>query len=265
MHRKRLQIRGFTACIKNAVGFLKCPFCGGSFPNYLLDENDTAICHKCKKKVHSDKFIPVKLTMNSVNCFVCDLEIFLTPDNEVLNSYYLCPRCHNIVSMKFGDKAILPEDMLYGEWVEEMERRAEKIGDTILFLTCSDDKDFATVKLQQLIAKINDKESFTLVKKDVQKAGLLIDGQAHKCIGFILWTDEKRIMARQIYIDPDERRKGYALLLMKYWVDTFVGEDFFWIERPNYSSVSLLKKLGYAKDTDDGYIEFVGCKIYHGS
>lgn len=265
MYRKKFQIRGFSSSQKEVVGFLKCPFCNECYPNYLLDRNNTATCYKCKKRVDADVFIPVKLTRRIVNCAICDLEVSLTPDNIALNSYYLCPRCHNVVSMKFEDKPILPEDMLEGEWIEEMSNRAIKIDDDVSFLICSDDKDFVTVKLLQLLAKMYDKESFTLVRKDVQKVGLLIDHQAHKCIGFILWTDDKRIMARQIFIVSDERKKGYAMLLMKYWVDTFVGEDTFWIERPNRLSVSMLKKLGYAKDTDDGYIEFVGCKIYHGA
>jgi hypothetical protein len=63
---------------------------------------------------------------------------------------------------------------------------------------------------------------------------------------------------RQLFIVEEERLKGYATLLVKYFVEENCNlEDEIWfdVESPNEASYSLLEKSGYIKIQGDKIVK----------
>ena len=77
-----------------------------------------------------------------------------------------------------------------------------------------------------------------------------------KFIGYLAWSQGKSPTIRQLFIVEEERRKGYAIQLVKYFVkeEAQTPDDegiLFNIESPNHASFHLFAKLGYLEIKND--------------
>lgn len=88
-----------------------------------------------------------------------------------------------------------------------------------------------------------------------------------KPVGYLAYTKDDRLeslpVIRQLFVVKEERRKGHATRLVKYFLMNECKKadkdgNLFVIELPNDKSLRLLQKLGYVK-TDKNGIQFINC------
>lgn len=83
---------------------------------------------------------------------------------------------------------------------------------------------------------VNDQDLLLLVLNDV-------------IVGYLSW--EKRwgsMDLHQVYIIPEVRKKGFANLLVRYWVRNYVDGNKFYADQPNEKGYRLLESIGESTD-----------------
>lgn len=172
---------------------------------------------------------------------------------------YICPNCRAIVAVAFRGSKYVLETVLRPSWNESLKGRAVPIGRGLSFVPRESRKDLLLVAMMQLMAK-REETGFKYAHGN-QKAALCVDLSRDSYIGYILWSEDKHAIARQIYIMPTERLKGYATLIIKHWVKHCANPIArkFGVETPNAISRKMLVSLGYAKVRGDG---LVGVKCF---
>jgi len=232
------------------VGFLQCPYCGYCYEGIFIKKDNTVECYNCKRKFHKDKLKRVTLKKPIAICKVCGTEVSLTSENlDMIGGYsYICPKCSNLVAIKFKNYTLQPRTVMKLEWNKEIRNRAMRIKNNLFFSLCENKKDFLVLKIMQLMAK-KEGTGFLYIREKGQKPGLVFDVKKGNYVGFVVWTENKHAILRQIFIMKDERKKGYATNLLEFWVRNFADKinDKFGVESPNETSQKILVKLGYAK------------------
>ncbi len=248
------QLEGWKEMKKEDIGYLECPFCGYCHESILMDDADNVTCRGCKRIFNKEKLKMKVVEEDSVVCGICGTDVSITPGNfEKLGGFgYMCPKCFNIVAVRFKKDIFQPEDILRLDWNKEIKKYGTRIYGDRYFSECKSKKDYLVLKILQLKAK-DENSGFLYIKEKEQKGGLLYDIQERKYIGYIVWMEKEQGILRQMYIVKDERRKGYGTQLMELWVDTIalkISEDF-GFENPNEKSQSILVNLGYAEIEGD--------------
>lgn len=74
-----------------------------------------------------------------------------------------------------------------------------------------------------------------------------------EAIGYAAWNldEDGTPTLRQIYIVPEERRKGYGAHLLLESKRLFNDPPTFYVESPNYATCCMLVKLGFAERDGD--------------
>ena len=258
-NENNLKLEGWKAKKKNGVNFLRCPYCGHHFEGISVDRDGMVECYKCRRKFPENKLKQITLERLVAICKVCGTEVPLTPQNLNMIGCCTCPICGNVVAVKFKNHVLRPKTVLKLDWNREIEKRAIKLDGRIFFAICENKKDFLVLKIMQFMAR-KEGHSFLYIREDEQKAGLIFDIQRKKYIGYIVWTENRYAIARQIFIVKDERSKGYGSMLMKFWVDNFANKvgDKFGVESPNKFGQKILVKLGYAQ-IEGGSLKGIKC------
>jgi phage FluMu protein Com len=90
------------------VGFIECPHCKALFESMLGVDDNTMMCHACKKHFSHDKAKIRVLQKPFVICTACDFKISLTPGNQDWGSgeTYICPKCRKVVAFADGYAAM---------------------------------------------------------------------------------------------------------------------------------------------------------------
>jgi GNAT superfamily N-acetyltransferase len=161
---------------------------------------------------------------------------------------WMCAECGNYVAVYYKGHAIQPGEALNTEWNAALYKRADPVGKDTMLLRCGTRKDFLIVRLIQVAAK-NEDSRLLSVRQGEQGAGLYFDKRRKKYLGFVVWSaDSDHAVLRQIYIVPDERRKGLASELVSFWVEHYADKvsNKFGIEDPNGKAQQLHIKLGHA-------------------
>jgi GNAT superfamily N-acetyltransferase len=195
-------------------------------------------------------------------CLKCKIEVSATPDNldYATRTLYICPKCFDVLGIKYRKDTVLPKDLMNPGWNRRLKPSAVLISDDIYFSECKNEIDYLVLKLMQLKVK-EECDAFNYFRVKEQQAGLLFNDKTY--LGFKVWSvKEKTAIARQIYIVPEERRKGYGLMLMEYWVKNIADKvnEIFEVESPNRKSLGILIKLGYLK-AEGEYIKNSKCII----
>jgi len=94
----------------------------------------------------------------------------------------------------------------------------------------------------QLMAKKED-TGFLYIREKEQRAGLVFDVKKGNYVGFLVWTENKHAILRQIFIIKDERKKVTSLL--EFWIRNFADKinDKFGVESPNEKFQKILKGI----------------------
>jgi len=250
-----LKLKGWKSKKLDKVDFIQCPYCGylivESNIGIMINEEGTSECPKCKRKFKTDELKVISLKKEIVICAECGMEIPLTESYlDMISGFrYICFKCNNTVAIKFRNQKLQPEIAFKVSWNKDIKIRARELENNLFFSICEEKKDFITLMLMQAIAKHEPDigSTFFYIQKDVQKAGLLFSEE--KFLGYIIWTEGKNAVLRQIYIINEERNKGYGTLLTKFWIEEIANRinDKFVVETPNNKFLNILIRLGYAK------------------
>jgi len=189
------------------------------------------------------------------DCAGCGREVPLIPCNCGALGY-ICSSCSNYVAICYGRQAVQPSLVLDVDWNPTIWNRAEIIRTAELsFVRCKTTKDYLVVQVLQAVVKEEDSR-FLFVRPKEHWAGLLLDSNKRKYLGFLVWTEDKCAVLRQVFIVEDERRKGHAKTLVKFWVERYADRlnEKFGIESPNEQAMKLHIKLGHVKVEGDSHV-----------
>jgi hypothetical protein len=113
----KTKICGWRIKKMGKAGYLECPYCGYRSTS-MAAENEKVKCDGCKKSYGADKVKVIECNETIVICKICGYEVSLTPGNfEKLNRFgYLCPKCFNIVAIKYKKMIVHPDKVLDPGW-----------------------------------------------------------------------------------------------------------------------------------------------------
>ena len=255
MAHQVITISGWKSRKLGSVPFYRCPGCGDCQDRPFWGPDGLVQCFRCHKKFPHGDFALVKKKRIIVDCAVCGREVPLIPCTCGALGY-ICSNCSNYVAIHYGRQAVQPGLVLDVDWNPTIWNRAEIIPAVGLsFVRCNTTKDYLVVQVLQAVAKKEDGR-FLFVRSKEHWAGLLLDSSKRKYLGFVVWTEDKCAVLRQIFIVEDERRKGHAETLVKFWVERYADRlsEKFGIESPNEQAMKLHVKLGHVKVEGDSYV-----------
>jgi ribosomal protein S18 acetylase RimI-like enzyme len=62
--------------------------------------------------------------------------------------------------------------------------------------------------------------------------------------GFLSWNEPVQFQVlRQLYVQPEARRRGFAEALVRRWIERYCRNDVYFLDQPNDSSRSLFARL----------------------
>jgi hypothetical protein len=149
-----------------------------------------------------------------------------------------------------------PLSVLDVKWNPTVVQRGEPVfSSQRQFVVCRTAKDFLILKVLQAVVKEEDSR-FLFARPKEHYAGLLLDAKRPKYLGFLVWTEDKYAVLRQIFVAEDERRKGHAENMVRFWVERYADalHEKFGIESPNEQATRLHVKLGHIKIEGDSYV-----------
>jgi hypothetical protein len=242
------------------VGFYRCPECGDCQDRLFEKPDGTVECCFCQKSSPIAAFAAVKKRRLIGQCAHCGQDVPFASSIGIVGP--LCPNfeCSNYVAVSYGNGFIQPSLVLDLAWNPRLLSRVERIDSRLLFVCCQSKKDFLALRVLQVLAKQDDNR-FKFGNSDEYRAALCLDGSHPKYLGFILWTEDKSAVLRQLFIVKGERRKGHAARLVTFWEHGYANKlsDKFGIEDPNETALKLHVKLGHVKIEGS---DAVGVKCY---
>jgi GNAT superfamily N-acetyltransferase len=193
-------------------------------------------------------------------CAGCSEEFPLTPASEGFVGY-LCT-CDNYVAIPFEDEVFQPREIMSLTWNEGFRERGTRLTERCSAVKCQTDQDWLVLALMQVTAKESNSE-FKFGQQDENDALLVFDPVSSVYVGYLLWYEKNKTYAtlNQLFVMPDERRKGHAEAMVKHWVADHakrLGEKFA-LESPNEYAIALHMKLGHIRKEGDTFIGINGC------
>jgi len=254
VEEKALKLVGWKAKKTAYVEFYRCPGCARSQETIFWGADNMAECFSCQRSFPRDAFALAKVRRVVAECRECGADVPLTSSNYGLAGLgYICAGCGNYVAISYGNQTINPSEALKPTWNPTLRERGERVDSGLVLTQCRTKKDYLVVRLLQVLAKEEDSR-FMFVRDNEQSAGILLDASNGKYLGFLVWNQsEGHVILRQIFIVPDERRKGLATRLVTFWVEHYADKvnDTFGIESPNEKALNLHIKLRHARMEGD--------------
>lgn len=245
-----VQIKGWASRKRAYLDFYLCPGCGNTQESIIYGANNMAECYRCEKKYPADSFGTAKVRRIVVKCMQCGIDVSLTGSNVSLyGTGWICAGCRNLVAVNYGTQVVNPRLVFEPQWNPTLGERAESVAADLVLLGCETQKDFLVLRLLQVVAKEEESSFLFFHKAEDQKAGIYFDTARRKYLGYIMWDEHgEHAVIHQIFIVPDERRKGLAEQLVRFWVTRYadrINNKVFGIEAPNEKAINLHLKLGH--------------------
>src|SRR5579862_2130705 len=241
-----MKLLGWQSIRRGRVEFLRCPGCGKLW-DLLFTTDNLYQCYRCNGKFPLEEFKPEKLLRRIAVCGGCGQDVELVPRNAGWLGYS-CSNCQNYVALRFGRGLGQPSTVLNPKWLEIPTDRLLVISPSVLALECHSKRQFLALHAIQVTAK-EEEGSFLSARFGENQALLLVKPDLSEFLGYLLWSITAHAVLNQLYVVPDERKKGYASLAVRYWVEQYADRvnDVFHVESPNRKTVGLLLKLGYGE------------------
>jgi len=256
MAHQVITVSGWKSRKLTTVSMYRCPACGHCQEMICGGGDGKYRCFHCDKKFAEHEFGEVKRERTVVVCANCGREVTLLSSTfGVAGLGFICSDCSNYVAVLYGTHFVNPSTVLTVDWNPTVCRRGEPMPSGLSFVVCKTMKDFLVLKVLQAIVKEEDSR-FLFGRPNEHQAGLLLDSERRKYLGFLVWTETDYAVLRQMFIVEDERRKGLAQQMVTFWVENHADRlnERFGIEAPNEKALSLHLKLGHIKAEDDSYV-----------
>ena len=190
--------------------------------------------------------------MQVIDCKNCDCKMELRPPlllgiDFSFRAFRQCDECSAIVAVRYRGQAVQPEIAIRPSWNPTLIERAVQIGESLYYVDCHTRKNFIAVWLLQVISQHERGCDIEFANRRPDRAGLLFDPGRDRLIGYVTWTvtDSEGLVLRQLYIVPEERRRGFATKLVRHWVK-HEARGTFDVDNLNYELQQLLVKAGFA-------------------
>jgi GNAT superfamily N-acetyltransferase len=244
-----LRIEGSKSRRIGSITFYECPSCGECYDILSAADNGLAKCFACGKSNPERAFARIKKKRVIARCAHCDAEVPFVPSTMGLIGP-LCAdfECSNYLAVAFGKALLEPRAVLDTRWNQALRNRAQRVSAGLHFSRCRTKKDQTVLQMLQVLAKQDD-ERFKFGDPNEFMAALYFDPRRRKYLGFLVWTEDKTAVLHQLFVVKDERRKGIASKMVKFWIEhdaKRLGERF-GIEGPNEAALKLHVKLGHIK------------------
>jgi GNAT superfamily N-acetyltransferase len=260
MPRQILKAKGWKSLRTGPLDCYLCPGCGGLSDDDLILVSDAGLrCFHCYHTFPRDAFKRAQKDVTFAVCAECSEEISLTPSSEGFVGF-LCG-CDNYVAIPFEDGILQPQEVMTLQWNEGLRERGTRLTENCSAAKCATERDWLVLALMQVLAKESNSE-FKFGNKDDNEALLVFDPVTGVYVGYLLWYEtEKYAMLNQLFVMPEQRRKGHAEAMVKHWVAEHakhVGEQFA-LESPNEYAIALHIKLGHIRREGDYLVGVGGC------
>jgi GNAT superfamily N-acetyltransferase len=244
-----LRVEGSRSRRIGRVKFYRCPVCGDCYDALSVDQNGLAKCFACNQSSPGTAFARIMKKRVLGRCAHCDAEVPFVPSTTGLIGP-MCSNfaCSNYLAVAFGRAFLEPDRVLDPNWNRGLRDRAQCVSAGLLFARCRTKKDQTVLQMLQVLAKQDDERFKFGDPKDFRSA-LCFDAKRRKYLGFLIWTESKAAILHQLFVVRDERRKGIASKMVKFWIENYakrLGERF-GIEGPNEAALKLHVKLGHIK------------------
>lgn len=234
----------------------RCPSCANCQEMIWGGGDGKYSCFRCNKTFAMDAFGLVKRVRTVVVCANCDREVTLLPSTFGITGLgYICSDCSNYVAVLYGTHFVNPNAVLTLGWNPTVRRRGEPMSSGLSFVVCETMKDFLVLNVLQAIVKEEDSR-FLFGRPNEHEAGLLLDSDRGRYLGFLVWTESEYAVLRQMFIVEDERSKGLAQQMVTFWVEHYADRlnEKFGIEAPNEKALALHLKLRHIRAEGDSYV-----------
>lgn len=136
---------------------------------------------------------------------------------------------------------------------KDMVKRGHEIADDLYVLYVRRKKDRLALRYLNYLAQGED-ESFRAMPSKTVRSYILLSKK--QLLGYIVWTGGRLPTIRQLYVTVENRRRGYATALIRFFVKEQCPEPdhngiHFCIESPNDASSHLFAKLGLLEINED--------------
>lgn len=244
-----LRIEGSKSRRISNVTFYKCPLCGDCYDALSADQSGLAKCFACNKSSPEKAFTRIRKKRVIARCAHCDAEVPFVPSTIGLIGPMCADfACSNYLAVAFGRSFLEPRTVLNTKWNNGLVGRAQRIFASLLFSHCRTKKDQTVLQMLQVLAKQEDPR-FKFGDSNEFRSALCFDARRHKYLGFVIWTENEVAVLHQLFVVKDERRKGIASKMVKFWIEheaKRLGARF-GIEGPNEAALKLHLKLGHVK------------------
>jgi GNAT superfamily N-acetyltransferase len=244
-----LRIEGWRSRRIARVTFYRCPECGDCQDVLFAGRNGTVKCLACNKSSLRNAFTVGTKRRVIAQCAHGGDEVPFVPSTAGIVGP-LCPNleCSNYVAVAYGNTYVEPRLVLDPRWNRGLRDRAERVAGGLLLVRCKSKRDYIVLKVLQVLAKQDDAR-FKFANPSEHRSAVCFDAKRRKYLGFLIWTEDKTAVLRQLFVVKRERRKGHASKMVTFWIERFAKSlgGQFGIEGPNEAALGLHVKLGHVR------------------
>ncbi len=194
-------------------------------------------------------FAIVKKKRVIAQCARCGDEVpFVSSTAGIVGPLCSNLECSNYVAVAYGNTYVEPKVVLDPSWNRGLRGRTKRVAAGVLLARCRSKRDYVVLSVLQVLAKQDDSR-FKFADLREHRAALCLDAKHRKYLGFLVWTENKTAVLRQLFVIRSERRKGHASKMVTFWIERYAKKvgDQFGIEGPNEAALKLHVKLGHIR------------------
>jgi GNAT superfamily N-acetyltransferase len=262
MPTQTIKLSGWASLRRGPLDCYQCPGCG-ALTEALFEFGNGARCFDCQRDFPFEDFKSAEKEETFAVCAECERDMALTPFRLGFIGYTCV--CDNCVAVPFEDGLVQPQEILKLQWNEGIIKRGVRISETCSVAVGGTSKDWEVLKMLQVLAKKTNGE-FRFAN-DENDALIAFDAKAGIYLGYVLWyEDNDHATLNQLFVVPEQRRKGYAASMVTYWVGNHAKQiaEKFGLESPNEHAIALHLKLGHLRQEGDQIVG-VNCFFVSGS
>ena len=158
---------------------------------------------------------------------------------------FRCQNCTKIHGIELDGKKITPRKLFDADWaLEDFRGDIVEIDEENDYLIKTDGKHPRIVGALHLLSDASMEESEYSGAFDPNDQMALLYIADGRIAGFLSWNEPVQFQVlRQLYVQPEARRRGFAETLVRRWIERYCRNDVYFLDQPNDSSRSLFARL----------------------
>jgi hypothetical protein len=244
-----LRVDGSKSRRIGGIRFFRCPACCDCYDLLSPDDEGMVRCFACNAIRPQAEFEIIRKRRIVAKCAHCGDEVPFIPSTTGLIGP-LCSKleCSNYLAVAYANTFLEPKLVLDPVWNHGLRARAQSISGSLCMAGCRSKRDHTVLRVLQVLA-MQDDHRFKFGDLEELCSALCFDAKRKKYVGFLIWSENKTAILRQLFVVKSERRKGQASKMVTFWVQHYAKPmgDKFGIEGPNEAAMKLHAKLGHIR------------------